>query len=113
MPSPKSLAPEELGRLLASRKKPLVIDVRERDEFAAGSIRCSVNIPLGTVIAGVLDGRLPKDRLIVTVCERGSERSPRAARELALRGFNAALLLGGLRAWGHGGRKKASGRKRG
>jgi rhodanese-related sulfurtransferase/uncharacterized protein YdcH (DUF465 family) len=78
-----------------------VVDVREADEWAAGHLPGSVNIPMGELTQRVseLDAHHP----VVVVCETGS-RSVQAAHTLRQAGFAADPLEGGLRAWqGHGG----------
>ena len=73
-----------------------VLDVREPDEWEAGRIEDAVHIPLGE-LPGRLD-ELDRDRPVVAVCQTGA-RSARAADLLASRGFAAANLDGGLKAW--------------
>ncbi len=81
---------------LNEKPKPLVLDVREPSEYAAGHIAGSMLIPLQQ-----LSGRmneLPKDREIICVCASGS-RSGSAARRLASNGYNVLNLSGGLSRW--------------
>ncbi len=96
--SAPQLAPEDMAMLLRSAEPPFLLDVRERDEFAKGHIKGSVNIPLGTVVAGVLDRQLPREKVIIVICEHGI-RASRAASELSSRGFVTAVLAGGFEAW--------------
>jgi rhodanese-related sulfurtransferase len=81
---------------LNEKPKPLVLDVREPSEYAAGHIAGSTLIPLHQ-----LPGRLselPKDREIICVCASGS-RSSSAARRLASEGYTVLNLSGGLSRW--------------
>jgi glyoxylase-like metal-dependent hydrolase (beta-lactamase superfamily II)/rhodanese-related sulfurtransferase len=92
---------EALFRLLASPDPPLVIDVREPEEFVGelGHIQGALLVPLD-----LLQLRLPKlagyvGRPVVCVCRAGA-RSASAAAMLAKAGFgNVANLGGGMLAW--------------
>ena len=77
--------------------KPLVVDVREPDEWAEGHIAGARHIPLGQLAAQA--GDLPKDRDIVLVCHMGG-RSERATVLLRRAGFDRAInMTGGMDAW--------------
>ena len=84
-------------RLQSEAEKPLVVDVREPDEFEAGHIREALLAPLGDVekqLAGV-----PKEREIILVCRSG-RRSGIAAKALAERGYSKLWNMeGGMLAW--------------
>ncbi|MBM3943286.1 MAG: rhodanese-like domain-containing protein [SAR202 cluster bacterium] len=58
---------------VAHGQGPLVLDVRQHNEFRAGHIQGSLNIELGKLSAH-LDG-LPRDLPIVTVCASGMRSS--------------------------------------
>jgi len=73
-----------------------VLDVREPDEFAGGTIPGAINIPLG-----VLPHRLseiPRDRTIACLCRSGN-RSGKAQALLLGEGYDAVNLTGGMLAW--------------
>lgn len=75
----------------------MLVDVREPDEFAAGQIPGSVNVPYRLLAAGEID--LAGDRPVVTVCETGP-RAAIGASILAARGFDArAVANGGIETW--------------
>jgi glyoxylase-like metal-dependent hydrolase (beta-lactamase superfamily II) len=79
------------------RAGAVALDVRERDEFAAGHIPSAVHIPLGELPARLHE--LPRDRPVVTYCGHG-ERSATALSLLAQAGFtHLANLDGGFEAW--------------
>ncbi len=81
---------------LNEKPKPLVLDVREPSEYAAGHIAGSTLIPLRQ-----LPGRmneLPRDREIICVCASGS-RSGSAARRLTNEGYQVLNLTGGMARW--------------
>jgi len=85
---------DELERRLAAGEIDLV-DVREPDEAAAGSIPGSRNVPYRLIRADTPNGGRP----IVTVCETGP-RAAIAASVLRAEGVDARPVLdGGVTAW--------------
>jgi rhodanese-related sulfurtransferase len=85
--------------LLINRERGIVVDVSEKDEFAAGHIVGSRNVPLGE-----LDKRLPevvknKGVPLILVCSNGG-RAQRALSVAKGLGYDKAVVLGGgLKAW--------------
>ena len=74
-----------------------VLDVRERDEYAAGHVPEAVHIPLGE-LAGRVD-EVPGDRPVVAYCGQG-ERSGTAVSILERAGRTEVVNLdGGIAAW--------------
>jgi rhodanese-related sulfurtransferase len=67
-----------------------VLDVREADEFATGSIPGAQNIPYRLLTSA----DMPTEKPLVTVCEKGP-RAAVAASILQARGIDARPLLGG------------------
>ena len=85
------------AKLRAKDDKPLVVDVREPEEFEAGHIAGALLAPLATVDKGVAS--IAKDREIALVCRSG-RRSAIAYRRLAELGYTHLLNLeGGMVAW--------------
>ncbi len=81
----------------ASRVAPVLIDVREPQEFAYCRIDGSLLIPLGEIARRLAE--LPRDRPLVMVCHTG-RRSQHAAMFLAEAGFaDVQNLQGGVEAW--------------
>lgn len=74
----------------------LLLDVREIEEFAVGTIPGAVNIPLGMLRERL--GELDKSKKIVVFCRVGT-RGYFAERILKQQGFDAANLSGGLLTW--------------
>lgn len=87
----KSITVEEL----AARSGVPLIDVRERDEFAAGHVPGAVNVPLSE-LGDRLD-ELPGEAFDV-ICHSGG-RSGRAAEALEARGYDATNVEGGTSGW--------------
>ena len=96
--------PSELARRLEESPAPLVLDVREPDEFAEAHLPGSANIPCAELIERV--GELPRDRPIATLCS-GGKRSGLAASILQREGFEQVLHVahGGVGTWRREGRR--------
>jgi rhodanese-related sulfurtransferase len=100
---PRWVEVDELRQRLASASSPLVLDVREPDEFDGplGHIDGARNIPLPLLDAHY--ATLVRDeRPIVCVCLT-DKRSAAAAVQLTEAGFrDVAVLRGGMKAWREG-----------
>ena len=84
---------------LINRQDAVIVDVREANEYAAGHLPESRNIPLGRIEerAGELDKF--KDSPLLVVCQSGA-RSAGACQQLAKLGFSRVHNLeGGIDAW--------------
>ncbi len=89
--------PHELEAALATSSPPLLLDVREYPEFAAGHLKGAQLIPLAEIERRA--GELSKGQPIVAMCRSGG-RSAEAASKLAHLGFtNVRQLTGGVMAW--------------
>ncbi|HJV65248.1 MAG TPA: FAD-dependent oxidoreductase [Geomonas sp.] len=71
---------------------PFLLDVRDREEFACGSLEGALNIPLDE-LRDRLD-ELPRNKKIVVICKVGL-RGYLAARILGAHGFTGSLNLSG------------------
>lgn len=93
----RTIAPEDLDRL----GDVLLLDVREDDEFRAGSIPGAVSIPLGRLRAD--PSLVAVDRPVVVFCQIGP-RARAAASALRTVAPDAEILLldGGYQAWSAG-----------
>jgi len=74
-----------------------LVDVRETEEYAAGRIPGTVNIPLSVLKTGK-DVALDKSRAVLTVCNSGV-RSIKAAQILKGKGYKVKSMEGGMNAW--------------
>jgi glyoxylase-like metal-dependent hydrolase (beta-lactamase superfamily II)/rhodanese-related sulfurtransferase len=81
----------------------VVLDVRERDAFAAGHVRGARHIPRGQLELRVNDELPDPTARIVTVCEFGKISTLAAATLRDLGFLRAAALDGGMKAWREGG----------
>ncbi len=79
------------------RKRPdaWVIDLRSKEEFEEVHVEGARNIPYEEL--GMYKKYLPKDKLYLLYCDRGSS-SLLAAKELSREGIRAATLAGGIQA---------------
>lgn len=92
----REVTPNELQALIADGSA-LVVDVRERDEFASGHIAGAVNLPLSRFDPAALPD--PGARTLVLNCA-GGKRSAMALSKCAV--AEAAVdthLAGGIAAW--------------
>lgn len=86
----------ELNDRLKNGKRPIVIDVRQPDEYRTGHILGAKLIPLNKLNSRMEE--LPQNREIVCVCASGN-RSSSATRMLVKAGFNAINMKGGIASW--------------
>lgn len=95
-PSVPNITAEELSQKLKVGKHPLVLDVRQPDEFRTGHISGAKLVPLNELRRRM--GELPRGREIACICATGN-RSSSAARTLAKEGFTVLNVQGGMLAW--------------
>lgn len=83
---------------------PVLLDVREQDEWDAGHAPGARHVPLGTLEAalGATPSTLPAGPTYVCICRSGN-RSGRATVTLLEHGLAAVNLAGGMRAWAEAG----------
>ena len=93
-----ALNAQELSEKLkgGGSKRPLVVDVRQLEEYREGHIAGAKLIPLGELGQRMKD--LPKEREIVCVCASGS-RSRSATKTLIGAGYKAIDMKGGMATW--------------
>ena len=91
----ETLDPEQARKLIASEGAQAV-DLREEDDFAHGHIAGAVRAEEGD-LEEVLES-LSEERPVVVVCADG-KRSPDVAADLRERGYQAAVVKGGMNAW--------------
>ena len=92
-----SEAAAELEAGAGQSGSPLLVDVRERDEFEARRAVGAVLLPISELVAR--HEELPKDRPLLMICEAGS-RSMSATMFLMQRGWTDVRNVdGGTQAW--------------
>ncbi len=76
---------------------PVLLDVREREEYVAGHAASAVNIPLSELRDR--EAEVPRDRDVLLICHVG-QRSLFAARYLRAQGIERVFNVdGGTDAW--------------
>jgi adenylyltransferase/sulfurtransferase len=85
--------------LLDTAERPLLVDVRRRDEWDEGHIPGAVHIPRGSLESRIEKAQPDRDRPILVYCSVG-ERSAFAARTLGEMGYeDVTSLAGGFTDW--------------
>jgi rhodanese-related sulfurtransferase len=93
------IAPADLKARLAGRAPPLLVDVREESEWAAGHLPGAVHIPRGLLEFRVGAAAPDADAPIVVYCASGA-RAALAAESLGRMGYRRVeSLAGGFQAW--------------
>jgi rhodanese-related sulfurtransferase len=93
---PADLRPARVQARLTGANPPLVLDVRNLDEYRASHIPGASLLPISEL--GRRLGELPRDREIICVCSFG-RNSDSVAQVLAGAGFKSHNLSGGMVAW--------------
>ena len=82
---------------MLNKGKTLILDVRSADEFKAGHLRASKNIPLDELPVRMAD--LDKSAAVLVICQTGG-RAGRGASQLRRAGFpDVYVLEGGFATW--------------
>jgi phage shock protein E len=93
----------ELSRRISTRTAPVILDVREADEFAAGHLPGAVNIPHGEIVAApeaAVAAILPDTGTEVVVYCASGRRSGLAQDALIAAGYgNVRHLAGDYQGW--------------
>jgi rhodanese-related sulfurtransferase len=85
--------------LLLNRDKPLVLDVRDATEFAAGHIQGAKNIPVAELANRLKEIEKFKDKPVLVHCQKGM-RAKSACNILKAQQFSKlSSLQGGLDTW--------------
>jgi rhodanese-related sulfurtransferase len=75
-----------------------IIDLMNKEDFAARHIPGAVNIPLAELESRLAE--IPKDKTVVLACNRGLMKTESAFQQLQKSGFdNAKKLTGGIFGW--------------
>jgi rhodanese-related sulfurtransferase len=94
----REVPPARVAELLRAPQRPVVIDVREPNEWNLGHLPGALHIPRGR-LESQIEARAPRDAPIVVYCQGGS-RSALAADTLREMGYEHVVsLAGGFRDW--------------
>jgi rhodanese-related sulfurtransferase len=96
---PKDVASRMNGKSSPSTR-PMLLDVRQPEEFRSGHIQGAKLIALGELQQRMQE--LPRDREIICVCRSGN-RSGSAVRLLTSAGYQAVNMRGGMIGWSQAG----------
>jgi molybdopterin/thiamine biosynthesis adenylyltransferase/rhodanese-related sulfurtransferase len=84
---------------LASEPRPVLLDVRERDEYEQGFIPGAIHIPRGSLESRIDNAVSERSRPVIVYCASGN-RSVYAAKTLGELGFtNVESMSGGFSEW--------------
>jgi rhodanese-related sulfurtransferase len=89
-----TLGPYDVHRLIDDNdKKHVLVDVRDADSYKKGHVPGALNVPVGEVEKH----NLPKDKTLVLYCYNdGCFAAPKAALELAKKGYSVKEMVGGF-----------------
>lgn len=90
----KSVSVNEIDSLLGTIE---LIDIREKNEFAGGSIKTAKNIPMGTLL-GQPETYLKKEKTYYIMCLSGA-RSRKTCGELTKAGYQVVNVRDGVSAY--------------
>jgi rhodanese-related sulfurtransferase len=93
-----NISPAEAKKNIARDPHILLVDVRDRNEFAQGHIKGAINIPLSQLAATIDTVAESMDTPIYTYCHSGP-RSVNACQILKQLGYTHVRNLGGIMAW--------------
>ena len=95
----EEVTPTDAARSLEDAEPPLLVDVRERDEWDEGHLPNAVHIPRGSLESRIERAAPDRDQPIVVYCATGA-RSAFATKTLEELGYdNVRNLAGGIVEW--------------
>jgi rhodanese-related sulfurtransferase len=95
--SVKRISPEDAKKRLDANEPIVVLDVREKAEYANQHIPNSINLPLSNI--GSVTQLIPdKNATIFVYCLSGG-RSQSAANQMVKMGYQNIYNLGGISSW--------------
>ena len=99
----KETSAHELHQRLSDSGPPLVVDIRERDEFEQGHVPGAIFIPRGFLELRIEQHAFDRNEPVLLYCA-GGVRSALAARNLQEMGYaNVESLTGGFNGWKNAG----------
>ena len=90
---------QEKAKEIMETQNPIVLDVREQDEFDAGHIPGALLLPVGTISGKTATAVIPKLDSVVLVYCRSGNRSKTASSALADLGYTNIYEFGGINTW--------------
>ena len=92
------ISQDEAARIMEEEKGYVILDVRRKDEFAAGHIPGAICIPNEEIGEDDIDALPDHGQLILVYCRSG-RRSVEAARKMAALGYTNVKEFGGIITW--------------
>ena len=80
----------------------IILDVREKSEYASGHIKGAVLLPVGTINADTASGVISSKNSVVLVYCRSGNRSKKASAALDKLGYTNIYEFGGITSWKYG-----------
>jgi rhodanese-related sulfurtransferase len=93
-----AISAEKLFRLLGTSQTPLIVDVRDRDDFESRPSLIPTSVRRNHADVAAWGGLYRQSRVVVT-CSRGKKLSEGVAAHLRVLGIQAEILEGGIEAW--------------
>ena len=94
----REVPPQEVAAMLRGAERPVVIDLREPNEWNLGHLPGALHIPRGR-LESQIEARVRRDQPVVLYCQGGS-RSALAADTLRQMGYARVVsMAGGFRDW--------------
>ena len=93
----KQLGHHEITQLLNS-EEGVIVDVREHNEYKAGHVNGSINIPYTQLEKRIDELNAVKSKTII-VTDKVGQHSAAAARNLKKLGFETRRMRGGMNEW--------------
>ncbi|MBD1590247.1 rhodanese-like domain-containing protein [Pseudomonas typographi] len=93
----RSLSPRELTALV-NADKAVVVDIRNKKEFAGGHIVDALNIPQDKLASRMAELEKHKGKTLIVVDAMG-QHAGAVCRDLLKAGYTAARLGGGISSW--------------
>ncbi len=94
----RQITMDEAVNMMAEESGYIILDVRRRDEFAAGHIPNAINVPNETISTAEISELPDRDQLIMVYCRSG-RRSKEASEKLVKLGYTKIVEFGGILDW--------------
>lgn len=95
----REVSVSDVRKMINSKEKIIILDVRDRDEFETGYIPGAVNLSRG-MLEFKISTLIPDKKAVIVVYCGVDLRGPLATRTLNEMGYiNAVNIIGGLKAW--------------
>ena len=89
---------QTLHKLIEDKKVPVLVDVRQPDEWASGHVPQAIHIPLGDIQQRVGELESHKNETVYVICAGGG-RSAQAGTWLSSQGYTVVNVAGGTLGW--------------